>query len=92
MAEDVTIPLPGQIKIRMVGEVDHRRLVRAGGKLQLQFVVVGQGVQGRDFQVAGKAFLPILAHVSQHQLRPMNPERGARGPDDLVKALDAAMQ
>jgi hypothetical protein len=33
--EDVTIPLPRQVKIRMMGEIHHRRPVGSGAEFQL---------------------------------------------------------
>ena len=69
MAEDVAIPLPGEIEIGMMREIHDRRLVGRGGEFQLQRIVLGQRVNRRDLQVAGKPFLAVLAQISQHQLR-----------------------
>ena len=89
MAQDVA--LPGQVEVGVVRQVDHRFLVRRGGEVDLQAVVVGESVHGRDVQIAGIAFFAVLAQIVQLQGR-LLALAGLGFPHDLVVSLDAAVE
>ncbi len=81
-----------QIPIAVLGQVDHRRLVRRGFIVKAQFVVVGQGVFHHARQRAGVALFHVLADIGE-----LHPHAVVRGepfgrPDHLIKALHPTME
>jgi len=76
----------------MLREVYDRRLVGRGPVVEAQFVVVGPRVGRRHVEVAGIAFLAVLADVVQFQGWAGFRHRDFRVPDDLVESLDAAVE
>src|SRR5215469_17680570 len=58
-----------QVEVGMVSKIDNGRLIRLGGVLDLQTVLVRQSVSNRTTEIARKAFFPIFACVRQLQRR-----------------------
>ena len=81
-----------KIEIGMLREIEDGGFVRRGREIETQFVVVGQRVERRDRQVAGKTFLAVLAQVPQLQGGSAGARDRLRIPNHLVKALDPAVQ
>src|SRR5262249_55566187 len=50
-----------QVEVGMVSKIDNGRLIRLGGVLDLQTVLVRQSVSNRTTEIARKAFFPIFA-------------------------------
>src|SRR5215468_6112667 len=76
----------------MVCEVDHCCLVGGRFIIDPQFIVIGQSVCNRNRQVAWIAFLAIFAEIAERETRAVFGIYFFGFPDNLVKALYAAVQ
>ena len=76
----------------MVSQAQHGVLVRCSGVFQFERVVIGQGINSGDGQIAGVAFFAVFAQVMEFQGCGARSGANFRFPDDLIEALDAAMQ
>ena len=85
------MPGPGQVEIRVVGQVENRRLVRLGDILNAQFVPVRQRVSHRHLEIAGEMLLPIQAQPGEAHRRRILAEH-FRCPELLVESLQPAVQ
>ena len=71
----------------------HGGLVGGGGVIDLEFVLVGEGVDHFGGEGAGEALFAIFADVGQFAARDRRRlEHWLGGPDVLVEALGAAVQ
>ena len=92
VVQNRVLRVAGQIPVRVMAEVDDRRLVRCGFKLDAKLVFVGQPVGDRGLQIAGIPFFAIRAEIAE-----LDPH-GSRLldrigiPEHFVKALDAAVE
>ena len=85
--------LAGQVEVGVVGQVDVGRLVGRGGVVHLQPVAVVERVDHGHRQRAGEAALAVGARAGQpHARRSSSVLTGCRRPDDLVEALEPAVQ
>ncbi len=92
MAEDVAPALALEVPIGVVGQVDDGRLVGRGLVADLELVRVGQRVNDRDGEVPGEALLLVLTEIAQPDAGAVLRLDGLAGPDNLVEALDPAME
>src|ERR1035437_4373510 len=89
MAENIARTGTLQVEIRMVRQIDHRVLVGGRGVVDLQLVGVGKAIRYGDAQVAGVAFLAILAEIAKLQA---SVRQYAGLPDALEEAVAAAVK
>jgi hypothetical protein len=92
VAEDVAFAGALQIKVSVVGEVDDCGFIRGGGVIDLQLVLIGEGVDHFGGQSPGEAFLAILADVSELDGRPLGGGRFADLPQLLAESERSAVQ
>ena len=81
-----------QVEADMIGEVERRGLVGSGGVVEVQDVVVGEGVHRRHGQVTGVAFFVGGTVAGQHQGFASGGSAGHGLPDALVEADITAVQ
>ena len=92
VAEDVALPVAGQVEVAVVRQVDDGRLVGGRGVVEPQLVPVGQRVGDRGRQRARVAFLHVRAHVGELHGGAVGRRHDLRPPHALVEALHAAVQ
>ena len=88
VAEDIAFTRAREVEIGMVGQVDDRVLVGCGGVVDLELVIVGPGVHHGAGQVAGIAFLAVLAQVRELEALART---FLRFPYDFVEAAQPAV-
>src|SRR6516162_4453267 len=80
-----------QVEVGMVSKIDNGRLIRLGGVLDLQTVLVRQSVSDRTAEIARKTFFPIFTRVRQLELRSVAGVYPYRFPDHLIESLATPM-
>ena len=88
------IPLTGsrKVEVRVVRQIDDRRLVGGGLVIDPEFVLVRQRVDHGDRQIAGIPFFSVLAEIRQLQRGAIGAFRRFGIPDHLVESLQASVQ
>ena len=82
-----------KVEVGVVGQVDDGGLVRRGGVINAQLVVVGERVNHRRRQLAGITFLAVRAHIGELDGDFLGGRREhTRFPDTFVEALEAAVE
>src|SRR5262249_15951527 len=81
-----------QVEVGMVSKIDNGRLIRLGGILDLQTVLVRQSVSNRTTEIPRKAFFPIFARVRQLERRSVAGVYPFGFPDHLVESLATPVQ
>src|SRR5439155_4352434 len=92
VAQDVALPVPGQVEIRMLGQVHHGGLVGGGEVLEADLVAVGQGIGHAHREVSRVSLLAVGARAGEDEAGGAGPLEGLRLPDPLVEAANAAVQ
>ena len=90
MSQDVA--LAGEIEVGVLRQVEDGGLVGGGGEIKTQAMIVGQGINGFDTEVARVAFFAVLAQVIQGQGRRGRRAGLRRLPNLLVETLESAME
>src|SRR3989442_3401837 len=76
----------GKVEIGVVGEINDGGLAGAGGVVDSDGIVVGEGVDDLDVQRAGIALIHVRAVVTELN-RSLGASKRLRLPDVLVEAL-----
>ena len=84
MPQDVAGSSIFQVEVGMVSKIDNGRLIRLGGVLDLQTVLVRQSVSNRTTEIARKTFFPIFARVGQLERRSVANEQRVRDGDVVI--------
>src|SRR5881227_924297 len=76
----------------MMREINYGVFIGRRKVINLQFIVISQRVNDPHAQVAGIAFLAVVAKVSEFERGDASYLQRARCPDNFIEPFDAAVQ